>query len=63
MLPEDFQGDGKTGGGLIHGMHTLEKGFYDRPSVVKIMRNFEEHIYENKIHGSGKNGNRFLLHY
>jgi len=31
--------------------------------VVKIMRNFEDHIYENKIHGSGKNGNRFLLHY
>ena len=26
--------------GLIHGMHTLEKGFYDRPSVVKIMGTF-----------------------
>jgi hypothetical protein len=31
--------------------------------VVKIMGNIEDRIYENKIHGSGKNGNRFLLHY
>jgi hypothetical protein len=48
----------------IHGMHALEKGFYDRPSTVKIVGNFlRDHDYENKIHGSGKNGNRFLLHY
>jgi hypothetical protein len=31
--------------------------------AVKIVGNFEDIIYENKIHGSGKNGNRFLLHY
>jgi hypothetical protein len=48
---------------LIHGMHMLKTGLYNRPSAVKIMGKFEDHIYENKIHGSGKNGNRFLLHY
>jgi len=47
---------------LIHGMHTLDKGFMT-VQVVKIMRKFEDYIYENKIHGSRKNGNRFLLHY
>jgi hypothetical protein len=25
--------------------------------------NFEDRIDEDKIHGSGKDGNRFLLHY
>ena len=65
MLPEYFRGDGKTGG--EHGPDTryapLRKAFFDRPSVVNIIRNFEDRIYEDKIHGSGKNGNRFLLHY
>jgi len=41
----------------------LEAGSFDHPSFVNIIRNFEDRIYEDKIHGSGKNGNRFLLHY
>lgn len=35
----------------------------NRISRWKLQEIFEDHVYENKIHGGGKDSNRFLLHY